>query len=45
MTSRILVGDMLQSDIPTELVTGVIVLHAEKFDVACCICALLKAAE
>ena len=30
VTSRILVVDMLQSDIPTELVTGIIVLHAER---------------
>ncbi|KAG9310432.1 hypothetical protein JVU11DRAFT_9572 [Chiua virens] len=30
VTSRILVVDMLQSDIPTELITGVIVLHAER---------------
>ena len=30
VTSRILVVDMLQSDIPTELVTGMIILHAEK---------------
>ncbi|KAI0292750.1 hypothetical protein BC826DRAFT_1092024 [Russula brevipes] len=30
VTSRILVVDMLQSDLPTELVTGLIVLHAEK---------------
>ncbi|CAA7266441.1 unnamed protein product [Cyclocybe aegerita] len=30
VTSRILVVDMLQSDIPTELVTGMLVLHAEK---------------
>lgn len=30
ITSRILVVDMLQSDIPTELITGIIVLHAEK---------------
>ena len=31
ITSRILVVDMLQSDIPTELITGIIVLHAEKY--------------
>ncbi|TDL21605.1 hypothetical protein BD410DRAFT_815247 [Rickenella mellea] len=30
VTSRILVVDMLQSDIPTELITGLIVLHAER---------------
>ncbi|EPQ51671.1 hypothetical protein GLOTRDRAFT_117975 [Gloeophyllum trabeum ATCC 11539] len=30
VTSRILVVDMLQSDIPTELITGIIVMHAEK---------------
>ncbi|KAJ3515568.1 hypothetical protein NLJ89_g1672 [Agrocybe chaxingu] len=30
VTSRILVVDMLQSDIPTELITGMLVLHAEK---------------
>jgi DNA excision repair protein ERCC-4 len=30
VTSRILVVDMLQSDIPTDLITGIIVLHAEK---------------
>ncbi|KIL60371.1 hypothetical protein M378DRAFT_14230 [Amanita muscaria Koide BX008] len=30
VTSRILVVDMLQSDIPTELITGIIVLHAER---------------
>ncbi|KIK32856.1 hypothetical protein CY34DRAFT_18757 [Suillus luteus UH-Slu-Lm8-n1] len=30
VTSRILIVDMLQSDIPTELITGIIVLHAEK---------------
>jgi hypothetical protein len=31
VTSRILVVDMLQSDIPTHLITGLIVLHAEKY--------------
>lgn len=31
VTSRILVVDMLQSDIPTELITGLLVLHAEKY--------------
>jgi DNA excision repair protein ERCC-4 len=31
VTSRILVVDMLQSDIPTELITGIMVLHAEKY--------------
>ncbi|KAH7884060.1 hypothetical protein F5I97DRAFT_1897941 [Phlebopus sp. FC_14] len=30
VTSRILVVDMLQSDIPTELISGIIVLHAER---------------
>ncbi|KAG1731335.1 uncharacterized protein EDB91DRAFT_1154579 [Suillus paluster] len=30
VTSRILIVDMLQSDIPTELITGIIVMHAEK---------------
>ncbi|KDR70041.1 hypothetical protein GALMADRAFT_76875 [Galerina marginata CBS 339.88] len=30
VTSRILVVDMLQSDIPTELITGMLILHAEK---------------
>ncbi|KAG6917271.1 hypothetical protein DXG01_003219 [Tephrocybe rancida] len=30
ITSQILVVDMLQSDIPTHLITGIIVLHAEK---------------
>ncbi|PPQ88277.1 hypothetical protein CVT25_005440 [Psilocybe cyanescens] len=30
VTSRILVVDLLQSDIPTELITGMLVLHAEK---------------
>ncbi|KAG1832860.1 hypothetical protein DFJ58DRAFT_822843 [Suillus subalutaceus] len=29
VTSRILIVDMLQSDIPTELITGIIILHAE----------------
>lgn len=33
VTSRILVVDMLQSDIPTDLITGIIVLHAER-----CVC-------
>lgn len=31
VTSQILVVDMLQSDIPTDLITGIIVLHAEKY--------------
>jgi DNA excision repair protein ERCC-4 len=31
VTSQILIVDMLQGDIPTELITGIIVLHAEKF--------------
>lgn len=30
VTSRILVVDMLQSDIPIELVTGILIMHAEK---------------
>ncbi|KAG6896227.1 hypothetical protein C0992_009622 [Termitomyces sp. T32_za158] len=30
VTSRILVVDMLQSDIPTHLISGIIILHAEK---------------
>lgn len=30
VTSRILVVDMLQTDIPIDLVTGILVLHAEK---------------
>ncbi|KAI6043131.1 hypothetical protein EDC04DRAFT_2962374 [Pisolithus marmoratus] len=30
VTSRILVVDMLQSDIPIELITGILVLHAER---------------
>ncbi|KAG6865039.1 hypothetical protein C0991_005532 [Blastosporella zonata] len=30
VTSQILVVDMLQSDIPTHLITGILVLHAEK---------------
>ncbi|KAF9482914.1 hypothetical protein BDN70DRAFT_964606 [Pholiota conissans] len=30
VTSRILVVDMLQGDIPTELITGLMVLHAER---------------
>ncbi|TRM61018.1 hypothetical protein BD626DRAFT_88683 [Schizophyllum amplum] len=30
VTSRILVVDMLQSGIPTQLITGMVVLHAEK---------------
>ena len=30
VTSRILVVDMLQSDIPINLVTGMVVLHAER---------------
>lgn len=32
VTSRILVVDMLQSDIPTNLITGILVLHAEKYN-------------
>ena len=31
VTSRILVVDMLQSDIPIDLITGILVLHAEKY--------------
>ena len=31
VTSRILVVDMLQGDIPTNLVTGMLILHAEKY--------------
>ncbi|KIM86970.1 hypothetical protein PILCRDRAFT_4216 [Piloderma croceum F 1598] len=31
VTSQILVVDMLQSDLPIDLITGVIVLHAEKY--------------
>lgn len=31
VTSRILVVDMLQSDIPTDMITGILVLHAEKY--------------
>ncbi|ETW75057.1 hypothetical protein HETIRDRAFT_127022 [Heterobasidion irregulare TC 32-1] len=30
VTSRILVVDMLQSDIPTDLITGLLMLHAER---------------
>jgi DNA excision repair protein ERCC-4 len=30
VTSQILAGDLLQSNMPTELITGLIVLHAEK---------------
>lgn len=30
VTSRILVVDMLQSDIPTDLITGLLVMHAER---------------
>jgi hypothetical protein len=30
VTSRILVVDMLQSDIPIELITGMLIMHAEK---------------
>ncbi len=33
VTSRILSVDMLQANIPTELISGIIVLHAEK-----CVC-------
>lgn len=31
VTSRILVVDMLQSDMPTELISGLLVLHAERY--------------
>ena len=31
ITSRILVVDMLQSDIPIDLITGILVLHADKY--------------
>lgn len=30
VTSRILIVDMLQNDIPIPLITGIIVLHAEQ---------------
>ena len=30
VTSRILVVDMLQSDIPIELITGILIMRAEK---------------
>lgn len=30
VTSRILVVDLLQKDIPVELITGMVILHAEK---------------
>jgi DNA excision repair protein ERCC-4 len=30
ITSRILVVDMLQSDVPTDMITGIVILHAEK---------------
>ena len=30
VTSRILVVDMLQEDIPVQLITGMLILHAEK---------------
>ena len=30
VTSRILIVDMLQSDIPTELITGILILHGER---------------
>ncbi|KZV76813.1 hypothetical protein PENSPDRAFT_645911 [Peniophora sp. CONT] len=30
VTSRILIVDMLQSDIPTELITGIMILHGER---------------
>lgn len=30
VTSRILIVDMLQSDIPTDLITGIIVLRADR---------------
>jgi hypothetical protein len=31
VTSRILVVDMLQSDLPIDLITGILVLHAERY--------------
>ena len=31
VTSRILVVDMLQSDIPIELITGMLIMHAEQW--------------
>jgi DNA excision repair protein ERCC-4 len=31
VTSRILVVDMLQGDIPTDRITGMLVLHAERY--------------
>jgi len=36
VTSRILVVDMLQNDIPVDKITGILVLHAEKS--VLCIC-------
>ena len=30
VTSRILVVDMLESDIPVELITGMLIMHADK---------------
>ncbi len=32
VTSRILVVDMLLSDIPIELISGILVLHADRYD-------------
>lgn len=34
ITSRILVVDMLQNDIPVDKITGIMVLHAEKSVIA-----------
>lgn len=31
VTSRILVVDMLQGDVPVHLITGLLILHAEKY--------------
>jgi DNA excision repair protein ERCC-4 len=31
VTSRILIVDMLQNDIPTELIAGLVVFHAERY--------------
>lgn len=35
VTSQIFTVDMLTGDIPTHLITGIIVLHAERCVVAC----------
>jgi DNA excision repair protein ERCC-4 len=34
VTSQILVVDMLQSILPTELMTGIMILHAERSDLS-----------